>query len=159
MTESEAKEFKEFLSKLVDSNDGNSVMRIINETYGEAHRAILLTRLAAVSQALTNGGMFDFCTKYRNAPLLAPTCFGCGTPVYNGKVHEDLPTVALCNCCTGYIGLGQKIEKDKPRLLDSLTLVLQESKTLCEEPEEGCIRCQSNTDVEHLIASLKSIRK
>lgn len=159
MTESEVKEFKEFLSKLVDNNDGNSVMQIINETYGQAHRAILLTRLAAVSQALTNGGMFDFCTKYRNEPLLAPKCFGCGEPVYDGKVHQDLPSVALCNCCTSYISLGQKIEKDKLRLIESLTLVLEESKTLCGETEEGCIRCQSNTDVGHLIESLKSIKK
>lgn len=160
MTEAEKQTFVEYLTKLVENNDSSSVMKIVEEMYGgDTHHAIVLARLAAVSQALTNSKPFNFYKKYAHQPLLRPSCLGCNGPIFNGTIHPELPTVGLCDCCQGYISLGQKIEKDKTRILESLTLVIEESKTLCGEPEEGCARCDAVADVSHLVEAIKCIRK
>lgn len=161
MTEEEKSEFIGFLTKCVENNDGNSIMHIVNETYYGKPQAILLTRLAATSQALTNSEAFNFYVKYSRQPMLLPNCICCGDVVdgQTNTAHPDVPSVVVCARCKAYGSIGKKIESDKQRVIDSLNLLIEESKAQCGETEEGCVRCNAVNDVNHLMEALKCIKR
>ena len=157
MTSDEKKELLRYLSDLIDAENSNDVIQITQDTYRNAPLGIVLVRLATVSQALTNSKVFDFYVKHANGPLLPPLCFICNETVHDGKVHDQLPAVGVCKTCISRIDFCKKIHEDKQRIVESLTLVVEESKAQCGEPEEGCPRCEANNDVAQLIESMKWI--